>query len=103
MTSQPPAGNDSATTADPAPSEASLKTGDGSQTIDCTQTITEHGPSGEIGAGILGPDPLPPLTDEERKRMSEGLLEVTAEFQAEHGKFTEEERAWVRARFSFYE
>lgn len=62
-------------------------------------TIVEPHPSSEIGAGILGPDPLPPLTDEERKRMSEGLLEVCAEFQAEHGEFTEEERAWVRARF----
>lgn len=63
-------------------------------------TIVEPDPSAETGAGILGPDPLLPLTDEECKRMSEGLLEVTAEFQAEHGKFTEEERAWARARLS---
>ena len=56
--------------------------------------------SGEIGAGILGPDPMPPITDEQREEMSRGLLEVTAEFQAEHGAFTEEERAQARAELS---
>ena len=29
--------------------------------------------------------------------MSRGLLETVAEFEAEHGPFTEEELAWARA------
>lgn len=66
-------------------------------------TIVDHDPPREIGAGILGPDPMPPITDEECKRMSEGLLEVTAAFQAEHGEFTEEERARARARLSCFQ
>ena len=40
---------------------------------------------------------MPPITDEERKRRSEGLLEVVADFEAEHGPFTEEELARARA------
>ena len=57
-------------------------------------------PTGEIGAGILGPDPMPPITNEQRQRMNRGLLEVTAEYQAEHGAFTEEERARARAKLT---
>ena len=43
---------------------------------------------------------MPPITNEQRQRMSCGLLEVTAEYQAQHGAFTEEERARVRAKLT---
>ena len=91
---------ESSTAEDPATTPRSTHPAKCRELNDIGVTIVEPDPSAEIGAGILGPDPLPPLTDEERKRMSEGLLEVTAEFQAEHGEFTEEERAWARARLS---
>ena len=58
---------------------------------------------GEIGAGILGPDPMPALTPEELEELSKGLLEVTADYQAEHGEFTEEELAQARAGLSIFE
>ena len=60
----------------------------------------EGPPADEIGGGILGADPMPAITDEQREEMSRGLLEVTAEFQAEHGAFTDEERAIARSRLS---
>ena len=91
MTSPP---EDSATTINTAPSEARQRPGG-----DAKPTDETHSP-GEIGAGILGPDPLTPISDDERKRKSEGLLKLTAEYQAEHGAFTEEERARVRSRFT---
>ena len=56
-------------------------------------------PTCELRASILDPEPMPPITNEQREEMSRGLLEVTAEYQAERGAFTDEERATVRARF----
>ena len=97
---QPPAPEDLATTTRPAPPEAPQPAAGTTQPPSDAQPPGEAQPTGEIGAGILGPDPMPPITDEERERMSEGLLEVTAEYQAEHGAFTEEERARVRTKLS---
>ena len=97
---QPPAPEDLATTTRPAPPETPQQAAGTTQPPSDAQPRGESQPTGEIGAGILGPDPLPPITEEVRKRRSEGLLEVTAEYQAEHGAFTEEERARVRAKLS---
>ena len=58
-------------------------------------------PNEEIGAGILGPDPTPPLTDEQIEEMSRGLLEAVADYEAEYGPIGEEAKEWVRANFSF--
>lgn len=106
MTSQP-ATTESAVTATgppqsttpPRPAGAAAPAS-GKHPTDQPQPSNAARPSGEIGAGILGPDPMPPITDEQREEMSRGLLEVTAEFQAEHGAFTEEERAQARAELS---
>ena len=97
---QPPAPEDLATTTRPAPPETPQPAAGTTPPPSDAQPPSEAQPTGEIGAGILGPDPMPPITDEERERRSEGLLEVTAEYQAEHSAFTEEERARIRAKFS---
>ncbi len=94
---QPPAPEDLATTTRPAPPETPQPAAGTTPPPSDAQPPGEAQPTGEIGAGILGPDPMPPITDEERERMSRGLLETVAEFEAEHGPFTEEELAWARA------
>ena len=94
---QPPAPEDVATATRPAPPEAPQPAAGNTQPPSDAQPRGETQPTDEIAAGILGPDPLPPLTDEQRERMSRGLLETVAEFEAEHGAFTEEELAWARA------
>ena len=53
-------------------------------------------PDEEIGAGILGPDPTPPLTDEQIREMSDGLSAVIDEYEAECGPISEEAHQWVR-------
>ena len=85
---------DLAAGADRTPSQARWPSGG------LVQPIDTYDPSKEIGAGILGPDPLPPVSDEERKRNSEGWRKLIAEYEAEHGAFTEEELAEARAKLS---
>ena len=103
---QPPAPEHLATPARPAPPETRPRpAGDTRPTSKTSpasdaQPQREAQPTEEIGVGILGTDPLPPIADEVRRRRSEGLLEVTAEYQAEHGAFTEEERARARAKLT---
>lgn len=93
MTSQTPAGDNLAIITYPAPSDAPLEPGTDSR------PTGDHGPSDEMGAGVQVPD-LPLISDEERERNREGLRQVIAEYEAEHGAFTEEERAQARARLS---
>lgn len=107
MTSQPPAPEDTATAIESAPSTALRPpAGSGQLSSDAPPTGNSRPPNDprpttrEIGAGILGPDPMPSITDAEREEMSMGLLEITAEYQAECGAFTEEERARARAKLS---
>ena len=56
-------------------------------------------PDEEIGAGILGPDPRPPLSAEQIREMCEGLSAVIDEYEAECGPISEEAHEWVRANF----
>ena len=97
---QPPAPEDLATTTRPAPPETPQQAAGSTQPPSDAQPQRGTQPTGEIGAGILGPDPMPPITDAERERMSRGLLETVAEFEAEHGPFSEEELARARANLN---
>lgn len=56
-------------------------------------------PDEEIGAGILGPDPTPPLTEAQIKELSDGLNAVVDEYEAECGPISEEAHEWVRTNF----
>ena len=60
----------------------------------------EQGLGGELLRKILSHDPAPMLTDEQREEMRRGWSELIAEYEAEFGPFTKEERAWARARLS---
>ena len=60
----------------------------------------EQSPEDDLLGRILSHDPAPMLTDEQREEMRRGWSELIAEYEAEFGPFTKEERAWARARLN---
>lgn len=55
------------------------------------------------GAGIISPygdDEPPGPTEERREEMRRGWAELIAEYEAEFGAFTEEERAWADSQLN---
>ena len=73
---------------------------DGQRTANEPQRASEQPPEDDLLARILAHDPAPALTEERREEMRRGWSELIAEYEAEHGAFTEEELAQARASLS---
>ena len=72
----------------------------GQRTANEPHRASEQTPEDDLLARILAHDPAPALTEQRREEMRRGWSELIAEYEAEHGAFTEEELAQARASLS---